>query len=123
MTNWKDSIKKQEDRRHERKFSEEWIKASRKDWGAPRNRKRIINDFFEDDEIQELQLLHKVFNLLQDNEGYRSSPLGEFLTKMQTDAINRIEKVENPKIIKRAKEVEPHRLKACLLYTSPSPRD
>ena len=98
MNSWKDSIKKQD--------------KPRKNWLNPRNRKRIVNDFFEDDEIQQLQLLHKVFNLLQDNEGYRSGPLGEFLTKMQTDAIDRIEKVENPKLIKRAKEVEPHRLKA-----------
>ena len=97
MDNWKDSIKKQDRRVKEKtNWKEERVK---------RHRQGLIDTFFEDYEIQDLQLLHKVFNLLQDNEGYRLGPLGEILNKMQVDAINHLEKVENPKFIKRAKEL------------------
>ena len=96
MNNWKDLIKKESEEDKKSRWNERRMTSYRKD---------MVDNFFEENEIKNLELLSKVFNLLQDNEFGRYDELGDFLTKMQTDAIDRIEKVENPKIIKKAREL------------------
>ena len=70
MDNWKDSIRKE---------SEEDKKVRRNERRMARYRKDMVDNFFEENEIKNLELLSKVFNLLQDNDFGRYNELRDQL--------------------------------------------